>query len=66
MPSLDRVTIGQRWRQFHDDEDGLETLQIVMIAGLAALIMIVIVAFWKDIRGWFKKIIGNPDVKPTE
>jgi len=40
---------------FHEDEDGMETLQIVMIVGIAAIILIFTLAFWDKIKGWVKK-----------
>ena len=41
-------------RRLHDDEDGMETLQAVMIAGIAAIILLTIVLFWGKIKKWWK------------
>lgn len=38
---------------FHDDEDGMETLQVVMIVGIAAVILLVLITQWKKIQKWF-------------
>jgi len=46
-------------RAFHEDEDGMETLQVVMIAGISAVILLVLVAFWKDIKGWVTKTFSK-------
>ena len=42
-------------RAFHDDEEGMETIQVVMLLGLAAVVAVLIFAFWKDIKEWFTK-----------
>ena len=42
-------------RAFHEDEDGMETLQVVMIVGIAAVILIALKVWWKDIKGWVGK-----------
>jgi hypothetical protein len=39
-------TAGELLRAFHDDEEGLEILQVVLIIALAAIIFIVIRAYW--------------------
>jgi Flp pilus assembly pilin Flp len=43
--------------EFWNDEDGMETLQTVMIAGVAAVITIVIIAFWSKIKTWAKDLL---------
>lgn len=34
------------WKTFHEDEEGLEILQVVLIIALAAIIFIVIRSYW--------------------
>jgi hypothetical protein len=49
-----------KWlKRFHQDEDGIETLQIVMIVGVAVVILLVIVVFWEQIQGWFQGETGK-------
>jgi hypothetical protein len=43
-------------KRFHQDEDGIETLQIVMIVGVAVVILLVIVVFWEQVQTWFSGI----------
>lgn len=40
-------------KKIHKDESGLETLQVVAILAVAAIILAVIKFFWKDIKTWF-------------
>ena len=47
--------VGRKFRDFDDDEEGMETIQVVMLLGLAAVVAVLIFAFWKDIKEWFKK-----------
>lgn len=54
MKPVNKPSLAESFKSFHEDEDGMETLQAVMIAGVAAIILIVLIAFWKDIKGWVK------------
>ena len=38
--------------KFHEDEDGLEALQIVMILAIAAIILIFVKTQWGTIKSW--------------
>ena len=38
---------------FHNDEEGLETLQVVMILAVAAVALIVVKNKWTTIKNWF-------------
>lgn len=46
-------------KAFHDDERGMETLQIVMIVGIAAIILIVLWQFFPKIREWVNGLFGK-------
>jgi hypothetical protein len=46
-------------RRIHEDERGLETLQVVMIIAIAALILALLKAFWPNIRKWFEALVNN-------
>ena len=37
---------------FNDDEDGMETLQVVLIVAVAAIILIVIKLYWREVKTW--------------
>lgn len=56
---VEKPSLVSTLRAFHDDEDGMETLQTVMIVGIAVVILLLLVVFWKDIKGWFDKIRGK-------
>lgn len=40
-------------KKLHRDEEGLETLQVVMIVAIAAIILALLKIFWADIKKWF-------------
>ena len=51
-------------RNFHEDEDGMETIQVVMLVGIAAIILIVVKIFWGQIRDWVRGLwnqVRNPN-----
>ncbi|HZV06358.1 MAG TPA: hypothetical protein VE999_14860 [Gemmataceae bacterium] len=45
-------------RRIHEDERGLETLQVVMIIAVAALILALVKAFWPNIKQWFTNLVN--------
>jgi Flp pilus assembly pilin Flp len=44
-------------RRFDQDEDGIESIQVVMILAFAAVVMVVAWAFWGQINSWAGKLI---------
>ena len=42
-------------KKIHKDEKGMETLQVVAILAVSAIILSVIGVFWKEIKEWYKK-----------
>ena len=44
-------------RKFHDDEAGLEALQVVMILAIAAVALIAVKTQWETISTWFKEMM---------
>jgi len=42
------------WRRLHEDEEGLETLQTVMIVAVAAIILALLKETWPRIKAWFR------------
>lgn len=47
-----------RLRGLHEEEEGLETLQIVMIIAVAAIILLLIKYFWENIAEWATNFLG--------
>ena len=46
-------------RKFHNDEAGLEALQVVMILAIAAVALIAVKTQWTTIKGWYDGVMGN-------
>ncbi len=47
-------TITRSISQFHEDEDGIEAIQVVMVVAIAAIILIGFMTVGKEIFGWMK------------
>jgi Flp pilus assembly pilin Flp len=43
-------------RTFHNDEDGLEAVQVVMIVAIAAMVLVAMGKFGNDIIKWAKTV----------
>lgn len=53
------VNLRKKVREFHEDEFGLEALQVVMIVAVAALCLILVKVFWEsNISPWFRNLIN--------
>jgi len=64
---MPRLTLSERIKRFHSNEDGLEALQVVMIIAIAALFLIAIKFQWTTIEKWFKTMVGKiSGWQPTE
>ena len=48
-----------RVRHFNQDQRGLETLQVILILAVAAIILSVIVKAWPEIERWAGDAVGN-------
>lgn len=46
-------------KAFHEDEEGLEILQVVLIIALAAIIFIVIRGYWKQSQDKSKAAVNK-------
>lgn len=57
MKSL--TNLKQAAAKFHNDEDGLEALQIVMIIAIAALVLIAIKNKWPEVRDWMNEQVDG-------
>ena len=53
-------------RRFHDDEDGIESLQVVMIIAIAALVLIAVFTVGKEVVDWMKEKWGELKDKQVE
>lgn len=47
------------WKAFHEDEEGLEILQVVLIIALAAIIFIVIRGYWNKSKDKSNKAVDE-------
>ena len=41
--------------QFHEDEDGIEAIQVVMIVAIAAIVLIAFMTVGKEVFSWMKE-----------
>jgi hypothetical protein len=48
-------------KKLHRDEEGLETLQVVLIVGVAALILAAIKVFWPQLKQWATDSVNNTE-----
>ena len=46
-------------RQFDQDQDGMETMQVVMIIAVAAIVMFFVQDVWYAVAGWTSNLIAN-------
>lgn len=44
---------------FHQDEEGLEALQVVMIIAVAAIMLLFIKMNWGKIKDWFNGLMSQ-------
>jgi Flp pilus assembly pilin Flp len=42
-------------KSFHNDEDGMETMQVVIIIAIAAIVLVALLAFWGKIKDFVKE-----------
>jgi len=52
-------TLCQAVRAFHEDEDGMEALQVVIIVAIAAVVLGLLKIFWPEIKSWTKTAVKN-------
>ena len=50
-----KMTTSKFWKALHEDEDGLEAIQVVMIVALAAIIIIALMTVGQEIFDWMKE-----------
>jgi Flp pilus assembly pilin Flp len=52
-------------RRFHNDEQGIETINAVMLLAIAAMVVVVLISQGKTIIDWMKARIGEVTSKTT-
>jgi len=45
------------WVRLHQDEQGLEVLQVVALLAIAAIVLMVLKWAWYDIKAWFRRSV---------
>ncbi len=47
--------ISKRLRAFHNDEDGIEAIQVIMIVAIAAIVLIGVMTVGQEVMDWLKE-----------
>jgi hypothetical protein len=55
----DKLSVLANLKAFHNDEDGIETMQVVMILGIAAIVLLVLWNFFPGIKKWVKDFVDK-------
>lgn len=58
-PARKETSLRDRLRAFHQDEGGMESIQVVILVAVAAVILIGLFVFWGDIKGWVGQKISE-------
>jgi hypothetical protein len=45
-------------KELHRDEEGLQTLQVVCIVAVAAIILALVKVYWNDIKNWVAVVLA--------
>lgn len=61
---LNKIT--KPFSSFHDDEDGIEALQVVMIVAIAAIVLIGFMTVGQEVFSWMKEKWGEMKGKNIE
>jgi len=56
---MKKLNLKSSLNKFHNDEAGLEALQVVMILAVAAVALIVVKTQWDVVRQWFNDVMGE-------
>jgi Flp pilus assembly pilin Flp len=54
MNASNNRSISSIVRSFHEDEDGIEAVQVVMIVAIAAIILVAMMTVGNKIYGWME------------
>ena len=55
MTVMKRSPILPEVRAFHDDENGIEAIQVVMIVAIAAIVLIAVMTVGQEVFSWAKE-----------
>ncbi len=44
---------------FHNDEDGIEAIQVIMIVAIAAIVLIAVMTVGQEVMDWLKEKWGD-------
>jgi len=57
MSAITKITTSLK--KFHNNEEGLEALQVVMIIAVAALALLIVKSRWSQISTWFQQKVDE-------
>ena len=53
------TTLKQAVAAFHNDEDGMEAVQVIMIVAIAAVVLAVLKVLFPQISSWMQQAVQN-------
>ena len=53
------LSIKSALNRLHNDERGLEALQVVMIIAVAAIVMLLVKSNYEDVKAWVEQMLGE-------
>ena len=56
---MKKLNLNNAVRKFHNDEAGLEALQVVMILAVAAVALIAVKTQWSTVKTWYNTVMGD-------
>lgn len=56
---MKKLNLNSAVRKFHNDEAGLEALQVVMILAVAAVALIAVKTQWSTVKSWYDTVMGD-------
>ncbi len=59
MKANTNIRVSNFVRSFHEDEDGIEAVQVVMIVAIAAIILVAMMTVGNKIYGWMEDKWGE-------
>ena len=59
MKANTNIRVSNLVRSFHEDEDGIEAVQVVMIVAIAAIILVAMMTVGNKIYGWMEDKWGE-------
>ena len=53
------LSVKSALNRFHNDERGLEALQVVMIIAVAAIVMLLVKSNYESVKDWVEQMLGE-------